>query len=54
MQCAMLKTALSACTFFADSRVCGSGSYAVSTGEKEIASFAGVAGWRYRRPRQGA
>ena len=26
MQCAMLKTALSACTFLAESRVCGSGS----------------------------
>ena len=36
MQCATLKSALSACTCFADSVVCGSGEYASSTGANEI------------------
>mmetsp|Transcript_38183 Transcript_38183/g.94941 ORF Transcript_38183/g.94941 Transcript_38183/m.94941 type:complete len:206 (+) Transcript_38183:1388-2005(+) len=36
MQCAMLNTALSACTFFAERVVLGSGSYTASTGAKLI------------------
>ena len=36
MQWAMLKTALKESTFFAERRVCGSGSYAVSSGAKEM------------------
>eukprot|EP00967_Tisochrysis_lutea_P116032 scaffold186388_cov29-Tisochrysis_lutea.AAC.5 len=48
MQCAMLKSVLSASTFLAESDVCGRGSYASSVGAKESAPCASRSSCRAR------